>query len=159
MNKNEKWILEALKCARFAQSIGEVPVGAVCVMDDQLISKGWNQTISSCDPTAHAEIIALKEAAKAIGNYRLLEIDLYVTLEPCIMCAGAIVHSRINQLVYAADDPKTGAICTQMKLFETPFLNHRPKVISGVLKKEASDLLSSFFKQRRLEIKQNNKKI
>ncbi|UTW41798.1 tRNA adenosine(34) deaminase TadA [bacterium SCSIO 12844] len=159
MNKNEKWILEALKCARFAQSIGEVPVGAVCVMDDQLISKGWNQTISSCDPTAHAEIIALKEAAKAIGNYRLLEIDLYVTLEPCIMCAGAIVHSRINKLVYAADDPKTGAICTQMKLFETPFLNHHPKVISGVLKKEASDLLSSFFKQRRLEIKQNNKKI
>ncbi|MCF6766452.1 tRNA adenosine(34) deaminase TadA [Thiotrichales bacterium 19S3-7] len=156
MNEIKKWMSEALKCARYAQSIGEVPVGAVCVLDNQIIAQGWNQSISACDPTAHAEVVALREAAKAVGNYRLLGVDLYVTLEPCAMCAGAMIHSRINQLVYAASDLKSGAISTKIKLFEASCFNHYPKVISGVLKEEASELLSTFFKKKRQKGKTTN---
>lgn len=144
-----KWMSEALVCALYAQSIGEVPVGAVCVLDNKLISKGWNQVITSCDPTAHAEVVALRKAAEAVENYRLLDVDLYVTLEPCLMCAGAMIHSRINQLIYAANDPKTGVIESKIQLLEYSFLNHRPKVISGIKEKEASDLLTQFFKAKR----------
>ncbi|MCF6766966.1 tRNA adenosine(34) deaminase TadA [Thiotrichales bacterium 19S11-10] len=149
MNKDKQWMSEALICAKHAQSINEVPVGAVCVYQSQLISKGWNLCITNNDPTAHAEIIALRKAAEVLGNYRLIDVDLYVTLEPCCMCAGAIVHSRIRRVIYGAKDNKSGVIDSNLNLFEQSYINHKPKVISSVLQEETSQILVDFFRQKR----------
>lgn len=139
----------ALEEARRAAEVGEVPVGAVLVLDDQVIARSYNRTISDCDPTAHAEIVALRAAAKTLGNYRLLNTTLYVSLEPCAMCAGALVHARVARLVYACDDPKVGAVNWCLRVLEHPMLNHRVEITSGILADESAALLQSFFASRR----------
>ena len=139
----------ALELAREAQGAGEVPVGAVVVKDGEIIGRGSNHPISGSDPTAHAEIAALRAAARHIGNYRLGGCDIYVTLEPCIMCAGAILHARIARLIYAARDPKTGACGSVADPFADPRLNHHTTVSGGVLEAEAGTLLRDFFAARR----------
>ena len=140
---------QALRLAERAREEGEVPVGAVLVRDGNLIAEGWNHPISSHDPTAHAEIIALRGGAAAVGNYRVVGTTLYVTLEPCMMCAGALIHARVERLVYGADDPKTGAAGGAVNLLDAPFVNHRVRHQGGVLEKECGTLLSEFFKSRR----------
>lgn len=139
----------ALALADQAAAQGEVPVGAVVVLDGQIIGKGFNRPISGCDPTAHAEIEALRDAAQTVGNYRLPEADLYVTLEPCSMCAGAIVHARIRRLIYAASEPKAGVVASQQQFFQQDFLNHRVEVCGGVLAEESAKRLQAFFRERR----------
>jgi tRNA(adenine34) deaminase len=150
---HEQFMQLALEQARYAESQGEVPVGAVLVKDNTIIAKGYNQPILSCDPTAHAEIIALREGANVLNNYRLLDTTLYVTLEPCVMCIGAILHARVGMLVYAATDPKAGAIESVFKVADAPQLNHRIDCVSGVLAKESSQLLTNFFRKRRAQSK------
>jgi tRNA(Arg) A34 adenosine deaminase TadA len=140
---------DALELAGDAARRGEVPVGAVAVRDGRVIGRGFNAPISSKDPTAHAEIAALREAARAAGNYRLSGCTLYVTIEPCAMCAGAIMHARIARLVFGAADPKTGACGSVVDLFAEPRLNHHTEVVRGVLAAEAGKLLSDFFAARR----------
>jgi len=140
---------EALVLAREAQAAGEVPVGAVVVRDGAIIGRGFNAPISLHDPTAHAEIRALREAARALGNYRLVDCDLYVTLEPCVMCAGAIIHARIRRVIYGASDLKTGACGSVVDLFAESRLNHHTEVVRGVLAAECGSLLSEFFALRR----------
>jgi len=140
---------EALALARAARSRGEVPVGAVVVRDGAVVGRGRNAPIADSDPTAHAEIAALREAGRALGNYRLPGCELYVTIEPCPMCAGAILHARIARLVFGARDPKTGACGSVVDLFEVPRLNHHAKVTGGVLADECGRLLSDFFGARR----------
>jgi tRNA(adenine34) deaminase len=142
-------MIEALSLARAAQARGEVPVGAIVVRDDKIVGCGGNAPVSANDPTAHAEIAALREAARALGNYRLPDCDLYVTLEPCAMCAGAIMHARIRRLVYGARDPKTGACGSVVDLFAEPRLNHHTTVTGGVAEEECGKLLSAFFAARR----------
>lgn len=154
---DEQWMQEALKLAEKGADSGEVPVGAVVVQDGEIIGRGWNQPISACDPTAHAEIIALRDAAKNVVNYRLVDAELYVTLEPCSMCAGAIVHSRIKRLIYAATEPKAGVVESQQTFFQQEFLNHQLEVQGAVLADVASDQLKAFFKRRRAQIKQAKK--
>ena len=139
----------ALQQARHAWSLGEVPVGAVVVKDGEVVAAGFNQPIGRHDPTAHAEIVALRAAAEKLGNYRLPGCELYVTLEPCIMCAGAMMHARIARVVYAAPDPKTGAAGSGVNLFEHDRLNHHTAVEGGVLAGEASSMLRAFFAERR----------
>ena len=140
---------EALTLARAAAEIGEVPVGALVVKDGQIIGRGANRPIGMHDPTAHAEIIALREAAAALGTDRLTGCDLWVTLEPCAMCAGAIAHARIARLYFGASDPKGGAIEHGPKLFTQPTLHHRPEVYGGICEDEAAGLLKAFFATRR----------
>lgn len=147
---DEYWMQHALRLAEEAQAQGEVPVGAVLVRNNQLISEGYNRPILTNDPTAHAEIVALRAAAQQIANYRLVDTTLYVTLEPCLMCAGAIMHARIGRLVYGATDPRAGAIVTQIKALDYPFLNHRVDHVGGLLPEPCGEILSSFFKQRRI---------
>ncbi len=139
----------AFELAQKAEENDEVPVGAVIVYQDKIIGEGWNQPISSNDPTAHAEIMALRDAGNRIGNYRLPETTMYVTLEPCAMCAGAIVHARIAKLVYATDDPKTGACGSVFNLLSTEKLNHKVEIEKGLLEDECRSLLQNFFKQKR----------
>ncbi len=139
----------ALEEAHAAARAGEVPVGAVLVAEDRIAGRGANRTIRDCDPTAHAEIVALREAAKAARNYRLAGATLYVTMEPCAMCAGALVQARIGRLVYGADDPKGGAVRTCLRVLDAPALNHRVEVTSGVLAEECAGVLQSFFAARR----------
>jgi len=139
----------ALEEARAAAARGEVPVGAVVVVDERIVARAGNRTIGDCDPTAHAEIVALREAAKAVGNYRLLGATLYVTIEPCAMCTGAMVHARIVRLVYGAEDPKGGAVHSCFSILDGPQLNHRVEVASGVLADEAAAVLKDFFAARR----------
>ncbi len=139
----------ALGLARRAQAVGEVPVGAVLVRGDALLAEGWNRPIGVCDPTAHAEIVSLRAAALAMGNYRLPDTTLYVTLEPCPMCMGALVHARVRRLVYAAPDPRSGAAGSVLDLAAHPSLNHRVEVRGGVLAEEAGELLRAFFRRRR----------
>ena len=139
----------AIAQAEAAALRGEVPVGAVVVLEDRILAAAGNRTITDCDPTAHAEIVALREAARKTGNYRLLGASLYVTVEPCAMCAGALVQARIARLVYGADEPKGGAIRTCMQVLDAPSLNHRVEVVSGVLADESVQLLQSFFSARR----------
>jgi|SRR6185369_806438 tRNA(Arg) A34 adenosine deaminase TadA len=146
---DEFWMEEALREGQRAQAAGEVPVGAVVVRDGQIIGRGRNQPIASNDPTAHAEILALRDAGQNLGNYRLEDCDLYVTIEPCAMCAGAIVHSRIRRLIYGSDDPKAGAVNSVMQLLEHPALNHRVLVKSGVLAGRSTELLQAFFRDKR----------
>lgn len=140
---------QALRLAEQASEQGEVPVGALVVLNEELVGEGWNQPISSCDPTAHAEIIALRAAAKHIGNYRLTGATLYVTLEPCLMCAGAMVHARIQRLVFGASDPKRGAINSTAQAFETQGLNHRVEVAGGLMQSACAEQLQQFFRTRR----------
>lgn len=139
----------ALEEARAAAERGEVPVGAVVVLDGRIISRAGNRTISDCDPTGHAEMAALREAAEKIGNYRLLGATLYVTIEPCAMCAGAMIQARIARLVYGADDPKAGAVRSCFSVLSHPQLNHQVAVTSGVLAEDAAHLLRNFFAPRR----------
>jgi len=140
---------EALGLAECAMQQQEVPVGAVVVVDGSVIGKGWNQPIANHDPSAHAEIMAMREAAKTLGNYRLVDATLYVTLEPCVMCAGAILHARIKNLVFGAYDPKTGAAGSVFDVLSDARHNHTVEVLGGVLEKQSADLLQKFFRQRR----------
>jgi tRNA(adenine34) deaminase len=142
---------QALAAARAAESAGEVPVGAVLVRGDRVVATGANRPISGCDPTAHAEIEALRAAAKALGSYRLNGTTLYVTLEPCVMCASAIVHARVDRVVFGAWDLKAGAAGSTTNVFTMPAMNHRVDVFGGVLLEECSALLSAFFAARRKE--------
>lgn len=144
-----RWMRRALEEATRAGAAGEVPVGAVVVADGRLIGVGSNQPIGTTDPTAHAEIVALRSAATALRNYRLTDATLYVTVEPCLMCAGALVHARIDTVVYGAPEPKAGAIRSSMCALDHPSLNHRVDVVSGVLEDECRELLQGFFKTRR----------
>lgn len=146
---HEHWMREAIEIARAAAARGEVPVGAVLVKDNTILGRGGNQPIAADDPTAHAEIVALRQAAVAMGNYRLPGCTLYVTLEPCAMCAGAIMHARIARVVFGARDPKTGACGSVVDLFAERRLNHHAQVTAGVLAEECGALLSSFFAARR----------
>lgn len=143
------YMRHAIRLAQFAESIGEVPVGAVLVKDDSVIGEGWNSPIIKNDPTAHAEIMAIRQAGDVISNYRLLDATLYVTLEPCLMCLGAIVHARVKRIVFGAHDPKRGALESALQLSELRFLNHQVLTRSGILSDECSQLLTSFFRQRR----------
>lgn len=147
---DELYMREAMLLADAAQARGEVPVGAVVVSAGAIIGRGYNQPVSSRDPSAHAEIVALRDAASRIGNYRLVDCELYVTLEPCVMCAGAIMHARIARLVFGAADPKTGACGSVVDLFAHGKLNHHTNVHGGVLAGECGAALSSFFARRRL---------
>lgn len=152
--QDEQWMRHALKLAEFAEQNGEVPVGAVIVQNNVVIADGWNQPISTHDATAHAEIVALRKAGYTLSNYRMPEATLYVTLEPCVMCVGAMVHARVNRLVYGATEPKTGAIESAFQLAEEGQHNHTIEIVGGVLAEQSSELLSNFFKRRRKEKKQ-----
>ena len=143
----------ALELARMAQDAGEVPVGAIIVKGEKIIAEGWNRPISTSDPTAHAEIIAMRAAATLLNNYRLIDCTLYVTLEPCAMCAGAMVHARVKRLVYGASDPRAGAAGTIFNITDHAALNHRLDVTAGVMAEECGTLLRNFFQSRR-QIKQ-----
>jgi tRNA(adenine34) deaminase len=140
---------EALRCAQRALEAGEVPVGAVVVCAGQIVGRGWNRNITDRDPTAHAEIIALREAGATVGNHRLEDCALFVTIEPCAMCAGALVHSRIKRLVYGADEPKAGAVRSALQVLNHPQLNHQIEVRSGVLAGRSAEVLQTFFRNRR----------
>lgn len=146
---HEYWMRHALTLARRAWDEGEVPVGAVLVYQGNVIGEGWNRPIGHHDPTAHAEIMALRQGGLVLQNYRLIDTTLYVTLEPCVMCAGAMVHSRIGQLVFGARDAKTGAAGSLIDVLHHPGMNHRVDIIEGVLSEECSTMLSDFFRQRR----------
>jgi tRNA(adenine34) deaminase len=139
----------ALAQARLAAAAGEVPIGAVLVIGGDIVARAFNQPISACDPTAHAEVLVLREAARKVGNYRLLDADVYVTVEPCLMCVGALVHARIRRLVYGAVEPKTGALVSTMRALDTPGLNHRFAVEGGVREDAARDLIQEFFREKR----------
>jgi tRNA(adenine34) deaminase len=147
--EDERWMRHALVLAARARDAGEVPVGAVVVRDGGLVGEGWNQPIGTHDPSAHAEMLALRTAAQALGNYRLTGTTLYVTLEPCVMCAGAIVHARVQRLVFGATDPKAGAVRSVYDVIAAPRLNHRVEWCGGVLEDECGALLREFFRARR----------
>jgi tRNA(adenine34) deaminase len=142
---------EALRAAQRALEAGEVPVGAVVVCEGKIVGRGWNRNLTDADPTAHAEIVALREAGKTVGNHRLGDCELFATIEPCAMCAGAMVHARLKRLVYGADDPKAGAVHSVLEVLNHPRLNHRMEVRRGVLAGRCSELLQSFFRARRSE--------
>ncbi|WAH51859.1 tRNA adenosine(34) deaminase TadA [Pseudescherichia vulneris] len=150
---HEYWMRHALLLAQRAWDEGEVPVGAVLVHNNRVIGEGWNRPIGRHDPTAHAEIMALRQGGLVLQNYRLLDTTLYVTLEPCVMCAGAMVHGRIGTLVFGARDLKTGAAGSLMDVLHHPGMNHRVEIVEGTLGDECSAMLSEFFRQRRLAIK------
>jgi tRNA(adenine34) deaminase len=143
------FMLRALELARTAEAAGEVPVGAVVVKDGAIIGEGWNRPITTRDPSAHAEMIAMRAAAHALGNYRLLDTTLYVTLEPCAMCAGAMVHARVKRLVYAATDPRAGAAGSVFNIVQHAALNHRLEVCGGLMAEECGTVLRTFFTSRR----------
>lgn len=150
---DEYWMAEALKCADIAKEKGEIPVGAIIVRDNQIIAEGYNLSITQNDPSAHAEMMAIRAAGKVLENYRMLDCTLYVTLEPCPMCAGLLVHSRIKRLVYGASDAKTGSAGSIMDLTRHDKLNHQVEVTAGILAELCSNKLSEFFKMRRAQIK------
>ena len=149
---HDEFMLLALDHARRALDAGEVPIGAIVVLDGQVVGRGFNQPIGATDPTAHAEIVALREAARTVGNYRLTGATLYVTLEPCLMCVGAMVHARVGTLVYGAAEPKTGAIVSTCQAHENAFLNHRFDVIAGILDEPCRAIVQEFFKGRRAKV-------
>jgi tRNA(adenine34) deaminase len=148
-SNHEDWMRRALALADRAANEGEVPVGAVVVRDGVLLGEGWNQMIATQDPSGHAEIVALRDAARAVGNYRLPGATLYVTLEPCTMCAGAMVHARIATLVFAAQEPRAGVVCSTGNLLDEPWFNHRVSWQGGLLAEDSSRRLQAFFKARR----------
>jgi len=149
LNSDELFMDEALRAAQRALEAGEVPVGAVVVCAGQIIARGWNRNLTDSDPTAHAEIVALRQAGAAIGNHRLGDCELFATIEPCPMCAGALVHARLKRLVYGADDPKAGAVHSVLQVLNHPAMNHQMDVRGGVLAGRCAELLQSFFKSRR----------
>lgn len=140
---------EALRSAQRALEAGEVPVGAVVVHGGRVVARGWNRNLTDNDPTAHAEIVALREAGRQLGNYRLADCELFATIEPCAMCAGALVHARIRRLVYGADDPKAGAVHSVLELINHPSLNHTMEIRGGVLAGKSAEILQEFFRKRR----------
>ena len=146
---DELWMEEALRAAQRGLEMGEVPVGAVVIRHGKVVGRGWNRNLSDCDPTAHAEIVALREAAATVGNHRLEDCVLFATIEPCAMCAGALVHARLQRLVYGADDPKAGAVHSVLEVLNHPSLNHHMEVRAGVLAGKCAGLLQEFFKCRR----------
>jgi tRNA(adenine34) deaminase len=146
---DEFWMEEALRCAQRALEIEEVPVGAIVVCESKVSGRGWNRNITDSDPTAHAEIVALREAGATVGNHRLGDCELFVTIEPCAMCAGAMVHARIKRLVFGSDDPKAGAVHSVMQVLNHPHLNHKMEIRNGVLAGRSAELLQTFFKNRR----------
>jgi tRNA(adenine34) deaminase len=148
---DELWMEEALRAAQRALEAGEVPVGAVVVCAGKIIGRGWNRNLADSDPTAHAEIIALREAGANLGNHRMGDCELFATIEPCPMCAGALVHARLKRLVYGADDPKAGAVHSVMEVLNHPRLNHRTEVRRGVLAGRCAEILQTFFRNRREE--------
>ncbi len=139
----------ALEQARQGQAAGEVPIGAVIVVDGRVVARAYNQPVSTCDPTAHAEMLALRDAGKAAANYRLTDATVYVTLEPCLMCVGALVHARVREVVYGAPEPKTGALVSAVRGLDLPGLNHRFAVTGGVMEEECRQIIQAFFKERR----------
>jgi tRNA(adenine34) deaminase len=147
--RDAAYMRRALELARHAEEAGEVPVGALVVLNDEIIGEGWNQPIVTHDPTAHAEIVALRAAAVRMKNYRIPDAVLYVTLEPCAMCAGAMVHARIARVVYGAADPKSGAAGSVFNLLESSILNHRAQITRGVLAAECGEMLRNFFAAKR----------
>jgi len=149
MSQDNHWMQQALQLAERARAANEVPVGALIVLNDQVVGEGYNQPISQQDPTAHAEIIALRHAATALNNYRLLDTTLYVTIEPCMMCVGAMIHARVKRIVFGALEPKAGAIESRMTLLNQSFLNHQITHTSGVLAHECGLIMSNFFKEKR----------
>ncbi len=155
--KDEFWMRQALALAEKAEQQGEIPVGAILVKEDEIVGTGWNQSITLNDPSAHAEMMAIRQAGQNVSNYRLIDTTLYVTLEPCPMCAGLLVHSRIKRLVYGASDLKTGAAGSIMNLVQEPQLNHQIEVTAGVLLNECSERLSAFFRARRAQKKASKK--
>ena len=149
MNNDVEFMQHALEEARAAAAAGEVPVGALLVHDGTILARSGNRTIRDCDPTAHAEIVVMRKAARALTNYRLADTTLYVTIEPCSMCAGAIIQARVPRLIYGADDPKGGAVHSCFEILSNPRLNHEVEVSSGILAAEAAAVLQSFFAARR----------
>jgi len=153
LQDHERWMREALRAAQEARARDEVPVGSCIVSAGELVAVAGNRTRTDCDPTAHAEIIALREAAVRIGNYRLAEAIVYSTIEPCAMCAGALIQARVPLLVYGATDEKAGAVESHFQICNSPRLNHRVQVVKGVLEPECRELMQEFFKNRRTEIR------
>jgi tRNA(adenine34) deaminase len=148
-SSDELWMEEALRCAQRALDAGEVPVGAVVICNGNIVGRGWNRNLSDHDPTAHAEIVALREAGRVVGNHRLIDCELFATIEPCAMCAGAAVHARISRLVFGADDPKAGAVHSLLPVVNYPGLNHKMDVQGGVLAGRSAEIMQEFFRQRR----------
>jgi len=146
---DEKFMLEALRLARKGAGAGEVPVGAIVVRDGQIVGRGWNSPIARTDPTAHAEILALREAGARLGNYRLEDATLYCTLEPCVMCAGALVAARMQRLVFGARDLRFGGVRSKFQLADSELLNHRVEIVEGVLAAECVEVLRGFFQEKR----------
>jgi tRNA(adenine34) deaminase len=145
----EQFMEAALEQARLGLAAGEVPIGAVLVVDGRIVARGFNQPITSSDPTAHAEMLVLREAARIGGNYRLTDAEVYVTLEPCLMCVGALVHARVREVIFGAVEPKTGALVSTIRGLDTPGLNHRFEVTGGVLEAPARELIQQFFRDKR----------
>jgi len=148
---DEMWMLAAMEEARGSEAAGEVPIGAVAVVNGAIVGRGQNRVLRDLDPTAHAEIVALRQAAVAVGNYRLTECELYITLEPCAMCAGAMVHARLKRLVYGAADPKAGAAGSVLDVLNHPKLNHQMEVTAGVLGEACGQMLREFFRAKRAQ--------
>jgi tRNA(adenine34) deaminase len=146
---DQDWMRYAIRLAQRAEQQGEVPVGALLVYENRCLAEGWNQPIQNHDPTAHAEIQTIRKAGQVLNNYRLIDCTLYVTLEPCVMCMGAIAHSRVKRLVFGAFDPKRGAVCNALQLSDAPFLNHHIDWQGGILEADCSSLLTDFFKAKR----------
>ncbi len=149
--QDEHWMRQALDAAREAQARGEVPVGTCIVSDGKLLSVSGNRTRTDCDPTAHAEIVALRDASRIAGNYRLTGVDVFSTIEPCAMCAGALVQARVKRLIYGARDERAGAVESRFRICDTDFLNHRIEIAEGVLEDECRALMQEFFKSRRIK--------
>src|SRR5208337_2616870 len=147
--QDELWMEEALRAAQRALEAGDVPVGAVVVCEGEIVGRGWNRNIADSDATAHAEIVALRAAGRNVGNHRLEDCELFATIEPCAMCAGALVHARLKRLVYGADDPKAGAVHSVMQVLNHPQMNHRMAVRGGVLAGRCAEMLQAFFRDRR----------
>ena len=148
---DEQWMRRALEAALEARERGEVPVGTCIVSDGKLLSVSGNRTRTDCDPTAHAEIVALRDASRIAGNYRLTAVDVYSTIEPCAMCAGALIQARVNRLIYGARDERAGAVESRFRICDTDFLNHRIEIVSGILEEECRALMQEFFKSRRVK--------
>lgn len=154
---DERYMQRAMDLAKQAEALGEVPVGAVLVVDGNVVGEGFNQPISSLDPTAHAEIVALRAAAQSLQNYRVIDSTLYVTLEPCTMCVGAMVHARVARLVYGTTEPKAGVVESRKQLLLEDFYNHKIESVGGLMASECQHQLSDFFRRRREEIKREKK--
>jgi tRNA(adenine34) deaminase len=149
-DKDEQWMDAALAEAAAAQAAGEVPVGAVIVLDEEILARGRNRNLRDHDPSAHAEIIAMREAGRILGNHRLEGCELFVIIEPCAMCAGAMMHARLKRLVYGAKDPKAGAVESVIQVLNHPRLNHQMEITAGVLEEQCAEILRSFFRTRRV---------